>query len=61
LLAQLPGAGHMDLLGPWPAEPARSVAANQPQGGLPEPGFDPAERAAAFEALARFFQQQLTQ
>jgi predicted dienelactone hydrolase len=61
LLAQLPGAGHMDLLGPWPAEPARAVAALQPQGGLPEPGFDPAERAAAFQAVARFFQQQLAQ
>ena len=59
LLAQLPGAGHMDLLGPWPADVARSVAALQPRGGLPEPGFDPVERAAAFEAVARFFMLQL--
>jgi hypothetical protein len=35
------------------------VAALQPRGGLPEPGFDPVERAAAFEAVARFFMLQL--
>ena len=61
VLARLDGAGHMDLLGPWPQEVARSVAAQQPRGGVPEPGFDPAARAAAFQAVAAFFRQQLPQ
>jgi predicted dienelactone hydrolase len=59
LLADLPGAGHMDLLSPWPPGVAQAVAAMQAAGGLPEPGFDPAERAAAFRAIAAFFVRQL--
>ena len=41
------------------APAARAVAAQQARGGWPEPGFDPAARAAAFQAVAAFFAQQL--
>jgi predicted dienelactone hydrolase len=58
-LTHMPGAGHMDLLGPWPAELAAGVAAKQARGGWPEPGFDPAQRRAAFDAVATFFQREL--
>ena len=58
-LADLPGAGHMDLLSPWPAAIAQTAGALQPRGGYPEPGFDPKEREAAFEAIAQFFQRTL--
>jgi predicted dienelactone hydrolase len=61
LLARLDSAGHMDLLSPWPQAVARSVAALQPRGGTPEPGFDVTERTAAFQAVAGFFRQQLAQ
>lgn len=59
LLADLPGAGHFDLLSPWPDEVARSVGARQVQGGYPEPGFDGRERDAAFDEISRFFTQHL--
>lgn len=59
LLAELPGAGHFDLLAPWPQEVARGVGAMQPRGGYPEPDFDAKERDAAFDAIARFFTRQL--
>lgn len=59
LLAQLDGAAHMDLVSPWPETIARAVAAQQARGGLPEPGFDARTRAAAFQAVAAFFKQQL--
>lgn len=59
LLADLPGAGHMDLLAPWPADLAQAVARQQSRGGEPEPGFDPVQRQAAFDAIAAFFDQQL--
>lgn len=58
-LAHLEGAGHMDLLGPWPTDIAASVAAKQARGGLPEPGFDPGLRKAAFDAVAAFFLREL--
>lgn len=58
-LGRLEGAGHMDLLGPWPEPVARAVAARQAAGGEPEPGFDPRERAAAFQAVADFFVRHL--
>jgi predicted dienelactone hydrolase len=58
-LAHLAGAGHMDLLGPWPADLAAAVAAKQTRGGWPEAGFDPAQRRAAFDAMAAFFQREL--
>ncbi len=54
-LADLQGAGHFDLLSPWPEGVARSVAAQQARGGLPEAGFDARMRDAAFDAIAGFF------
>jgi predicted dienelactone hydrolase len=59
LIADLPGAGHMDLLAPWPAAVARDVAASQPVGGMPEPGFDPKAREQAFAAIAAFHSSRL--
>jgi predicted dienelactone hydrolase len=58
-LATLPGAGHFDVLAPWPPAVAERVAAGQLRGGAPEPGFDPAERAAAQARVARFLREQL--
>ncbi len=59
LLADLPGAAHMDLLWPWPASVARETAALHPRGGGAEPGFNAAERDAAFRAIVAFHRQQL--
>ncbi len=59
LLAALPGAGHMDVLSPWPDSVARAVAAQHPRGGLPEPGFNPAERDAAIARIAGFYTREL--
>lgn len=58
-LADLPGAGHMDLLAPFPPDLARAEAARQPRGGALQPGFDPAERAAAAQAIADFHRRHL--
>ena len=58
-LADLAGAAHMDLLAPFPASIAREEAARQARGGMPEPGFDPAARAAAFQAVADFHRRNL--
>lgn len=58
-IAHLAGAGHMDLLGPWPTEVGQRVAAGEARGGWPEPDFDPAERQAAFDAIAAFFLRKL--
>ena len=58
-LADLPGAGHMDLLSPWPEALAKAAGAIQARGGYPEPGFDARERQAAFEAIAAFFKREL--
>lgn len=53
-LAELPGAGHFDVLWPWPPEIARDVAALQVRGGLPQPGFTPAERDKAHARIVAF-------
>ena len=58
-LAHLPGAGHMDLLSPWPEALAKAAGAVQARVGYPEPGFDGRERDAAFDAIARFFLRRL--
>jgi predicted dienelactone hydrolase len=58
-LSHLQGAGHMDLLGPWPADVAAAVANKQARGGWPEPGFDPVLRQAGFDAVAEFFRREL--
>ena len=60
-LDDLSGAGHFDLLSPWPADLAKRVGATQARGGFPEPGFDPALRQAAFDKIAAFFDQALRQ
>jgi len=59
LLADLPGAAHMDLLAPWPESVARAVAAQQSRGALPEPGFDARQRDAAFAQIAAFYRREL--
>ena len=59
LLADLPGAGHFDVLWPWPESIAREVAALQVRGGLPVPGFDPHLREAAHAKIAAFHRQHL--
>lgn len=58
-LADLPGAGHFDLLWPWPPSIAREVAAQQVRGGLPVPGFDPHLREAAHARIVAFHRQHL--
>ncbi|UJW79016.1 alpha/beta hydrolase family protein [Hydrogenophaga sp. SL48] len=59
LLADLPGAGHFDLLWPWPESVAREVAALQVRGGLPVPGFDARQRETAHAKIASFHRQHL--
>jgi predicted dienelactone hydrolase len=58
-LATLRGAGHFDVLAPWPAAVAETVAATQLRGGRPEPGFDALQRQQAFDAIAAFHRQHL--
>ena len=59
VLADLPGAGHFDLLWPWPESIAREVAAGQVRGGLPMPGFDARLRSAAHDKIVAFHRQRL--
>lgn len=59
LLADLPGAGHFDVLWPWPDSVAREVAALQVRGGMPVPGFDARQREAAHAKIASFHRQHL--
>ena len=58
-LADLPGAGHFDLLWPWPESVAREVGAQQVRGGLPVPGFDARLREAAHDRIVAFHRQHL--
>lgn len=58
-LADLPGAGHFDLLWPWPDSVARDVAAQYLRGGLPVPGFDGRLREAAHDRIVAFHRQHL--
>jgi predicted dienelactone hydrolase len=60
-LSDHPQAGHFDWLSPWPASIAQSVAATQMRGGLPKPEFTDADRQKAFDQIAVFFQQKLSQ
>jgi predicted dienelactone hydrolase len=53
-LIDLPSAGHFDVLWPWPPEIAREVAALQVRGGLPHPGFNPADRDQAHARAVAF-------
>ena len=59
LLMDLPGAAHMDVLSPWPESVARATATLHPRGGETEPGFDPAQRQAAFDAITTFYRRHL--
>jgi len=59
LLADLPGAGHFDVLWPWPESVAREVAEEQVRGGLPVPGFDASLREAAQAKMVAFHRQHL--
>ena len=58
-LADLPGAGHFDVLWPWPNPVAQRVAAEQVRGGLPVPGFDGRWREAAHDRIVSFHRQHL--
>lgn len=58
-LADLSGAGHFDLLWPWPESVAREVGAQQVRGGLPVPGFDGRLRDAAHDRIVAFHRQHL--
>lgn len=58
-LADLPGAGHFDVLWPWPESVAREVAALQVRGGAPVPGFDGRLREAAHAKIVAFHRQHL--
>ncbi len=58
-LAVMRGAGHMDFMSPWPPTVAQAVIARMAVGATPEPGFDPAERVAAYDAIAAHFQRYL--
>jgi hypothetical protein len=60
-LSDHPQAGHFDWLSPWPASIAQTVAATQMRGGLPNPAFTDAERQKAFDQIAVFFKQKLSQ
>lgn len=58
-LADLTGAGHFDVLWPWPEPVAREVAALQVRGGAPVPGFDPALRSDAHARIVAFHRKHL--
>lgn len=58
-LADLTGAGHFDVLWPWPDSVAREVAKLQLRGGLPVPGFDARLREAAHARIEDFHRQHL--
>lgn len=58
-LADLTGAGHFDVLWPWPESVAREVASLQLRGGLPVPGFDGRLRDAAHARIVDFHRQHL--
>lgn len=60
-LSDHPQAGHFDWLSPWPASVAQTVAATQMRGGLPKPEFTHADRQKAFDQIAVFFKQKLSQ
>lgn len=59
LLADLPGAGHFDVLWPWPPAVARQVAEGQVRGGEVNPSFDPSLRQAAHDRIAAFHRRHL--
>ena len=58
-LLDLKNAGHFDLVAPWPADIAKTVAAKQIRGGMPNPAFNAQDREIAFERIASFFNHHL--
>jgi predicted dienelactone hydrolase len=60
-LSDHPQAGHFDWLSPWPVSLAQTVGANQMRGGLPNPAFTAEDRQKAFDQIALFFTQKLSQ
>lgn len=58
-LSNHPQAGHFDWLSPWPASVAKTVAATQMRGGMPNPAFTDTERQKGFDQIASFFQKTL--
>ena len=59
VLADMSGAGHFDVLWPWPEPVARATAALQLRGGLPNPAFDTRLREQAHAKITRFYLQHL--
>lgn len=59
LLTELPGAGHFDLLRPWPESVAHEVAAAQVRGGEVTPGLNPALLTQAHDRIVAFHRQHL--
>jgi predicted dienelactone hydrolase len=60
-LSDHPQVGHFDWLSPWPASLAQTVATTQMRGGLPNPEFTNEDRQKAFDQIALFFKQKLSQ
>jgi predicted dienelactone hydrolase len=60
-LSDHPKAGHFDWLSPWPPSVAQTVAATQMRGGLPNPALTDEDRQKAFDQIALFFKQKLSQ
>ncbi len=54
LLADLPSAGHFDLLSPFPAEVARRTRASHPGGQDDGSGLTPEERQRVFDRIVDF-------
>ncbi len=58
-LADLPGAGHRDILWPRPDPVAQWGAVEQVPGSVPVPGFDGRWREAAHDRIVSFHRQHL--
>ncbi|WP_374519158.1 alpha/beta hydrolase family protein [Hydrogenophaga sp.] len=58
-LADLPGAGHRDVLWPSPDSAAQRAAAEQEPSRVPVPGFDGRLRDAAHDRIVAFHRQHL--
>lgn len=56
-LGPLQGAGHFDVLSPWPEAISKPLA--QVPGWGPEPGFDRAALPASYRRIAAFFAKEL--
>lgn len=56
-LGALQGAGHFDVLSPWPEAISRPMS--QVPGWGPEPGFDRAALPRSYQAITQFFVREL--